>query len=578
MSIPKWAGRALALWLPLAICILCILSPFYLLAADQTDSTARPVEAGLAQARELFHNGRFQEASQSLVRTAELARRTNNLSSEGQALLALSACRILLFDYRGAQQAAESARAIALQINDNSTAGAASVNLATIYLQLGDFPLAGKEAAAGADLLKNSPNKERLVKALLIYANVEAERYRSKVAAEQASGDYESARKDLEQIERNYQRGIDTAHAAGLGHLEANLWEELGYSLLLAQSPEKAAEPLHKAYLLEAGYHDEDALAVNYEYQAQLQLQKRNYRSALTLIDQAFASKSESFKTEPKFYSLHIRGVLLEHLNRRNEALVELRKAVDSATEWRQGALPGDATSTRTVVVLHDVYHDYAQLAADMSLSTHDPALAREALEALAQNRAANLREQITLALSRKLRLPPQYFDLLSELQSAQARVTLGDDQPEDKAKLEQVRLEIGNVENEFGLRPYESMQSSERTLPRNSLKDIQARLSRSEVLLSFSLGRDSSFLWAVTEDQVNVFKLAGERRDRQSDETILASGSIPAGYERSRTALEPGTIRQSAGKRLAEARMANRGRRCSVERSAVCDSPRFVG
>ena len=417
----------------------------------------------------------------------------------------------MLFDYRGAQQAAESARDIALKINDLSTAGAASVNLATIYLQLGDFPLAGKEAAAGAGLLKNSPSKERLVKALLIYANVEAERYRSKIAAEQVAGEHANVRKDLEQIERNYQRGIDAAHAAGLAQLEANLWEELGYSLLLAQSPERAEEPLRKAYLLEAGYQDEDALAVNYAYQAELQLQKRNYHLALTLIDQAFSSKSASFKATPQFYPLHIRGILLKDLNRRDEALVELRKAVDAATEWRRGALPGDATSTRTVVVLHDVYHDFAQLAADMSLSTRNPALARDALEALAENRAANLREQITLALSRTLSLPPQYFDLLSELQSAQARVTLGDDRPEDKAKLEQVRLDIGNVENEFGLSPHESLQSNERTLHRNSLRDIQARLSRSEVLLSFSLGKDSSFLWMVTQDQVNVYKLAGE-------------------------------------------------------------------
>ncbi len=510
LLLQKWAGRALALRLPLAICSFSLISQVCSFAADQNHSVAG-AEAALAQARELFRSGRFQEASQTLVRTAELARRTNDLTSEGQALLFLSGCRILLFDYRGAQQAAETARGIALRINDVSTAGGASVNLATIYLQLGDFPLAGKEAARGAELLRGSPIKERLVKALLIYANVEAERSRSKITAERAAGDLAAEHRDLEQIERNYRRGVEAAQAAGLAHLEATLWEELGYSLLLAQSPGKAEEALRKAYLLESSFHDEDALAVNKEHQAELQLQNRNYRSALTLIDQALASKSASFKTTPPFYSLHIRGVLLADLNRRNEALVELRKAVDAATEWRQGALPGDATSTRTVVVLHDVYHDYAQLAAEMSLSSHDPTLAREALETLAQNRAANLREQITLALSRKLRLPPQYFDLLSELQSAQARVTLGEDRPEDKAKLEQVRLDIGNVENQFGVRPHELMQSNEKTSPRNSLRDIQARLSRNEVLLSFSLGRESSFLWTVTGDQVNVYKLAGE-------------------------------------------------------------------
>ncbi len=507
----KWAGWALALWLPFAVFNFNLISCVYLFAADQDHSQTASIEAGLTRARELSRSGRLQETVKTLARTADLAHRTKNSGLEAQALLALSGSRIRLFDYRGAQHAAEAARDLALKIHDASTAGSASVNLATIYLQLGDFPLASKEAAFGAKLLKNSPNKPRLVKALLIYANVEAERNRSKIAAEHASGDFEAERWDIEQIERNYQRGVDAAHASGLSQLEANLWEELGYSLLLAQAPEKAEQPLNKAYLLESSLHDEDALAINEEHHAELQLQKRNYASALTLINQAFASKSTSFRTTPQFYPLHIRGVLLEDLNRRSEALLELRKAVDTATEWRQGALPGDTTSTGTVVVLHDVYHDYAQLAADMSLSTQNQALAREALETLAENRAANLREQITLALSRKLSLPPHYFDLLSELQSAQARVTLGDDRPEDKAKLDQIRVELDNIENEFGLAPQRSAQMSERISHRNSLRDIQARLSGNEVLLSFSLGRDRSFLWTVTEDQVNVYRLSGE-------------------------------------------------------------------
>ena len=176
-----------------------------------------------------MRNGRIQEASRAFARNAELSRRTNNVGSEGQAYLALSACRIRLFDYRGAQQAAEAARGIGLKINNLSTAGGASINLATIYLQLGDSALAAKEAAYAADLLKNSSNKERLVKALLIYANVEAERSRGRIAAERGAGDAEAERKSLDQIERNYQRGIDAAHAAGLAHLEANLWEEFGY-------------------------------------------------------------------------------------------------------------------------------------------------------------------------------------------------------------------------------------------------------------------------------------------------------------------------------------------------------------
>jgi CHAT domain-containing protein len=468
-------------------------------------------EAAIAHAHALANSGHIADAATFLNRAADRAHQARELADEALILQVLSGCRIRLFDYRGAQQAALYSREIALKIQNRPIAGAASVNLATIYSQLGDYALASREATYGAQLLTDAKDKGRLAKALLIYADVEAERARSNIEAAQARGDAAAERAEIAGIEQNYRRGVDVAHAAQLPRQEANIWEELGYSLLLVHRPHLAEEPLARAFQLETSTQDEDSLAVNRAHQAELQLQQRNYQAALALIDQAFASHSQSFRSTPLFYPLHIRGVLLEFLNRDSDALIELKKAVDSATEWRQGALPGDATSTRTVVVLHDVYEDYAQLAAELSLKRNDPQLARQGLEVLAENRAANLRDQIKLALSQKLRLPQHYFDLLSELREAQAKVTLGENRPQDKAELERVRLEIGGIENEFGLKGRHLEQISEKNLHRNSLRDIQADLSGQEVLLSFCLGDTRSFLWAVTRDQVSVYRLAGE-------------------------------------------------------------------
>ena len=463
------------------------------------------------RARAMVQDGHIPEAAEELSKAAEKARLAANGPEELKLILALSGCRIRLFDYRRAQQAATYVHTAALRTQDSTTAGAASVNLATIYSQLGDYPLAAREASEAADLLKDSSRKDRLAQALLIYADVQAERARSQDETGAGAARTDTDRKILEGVESNYRRGIEVAHTASLPKLESRFWEELGYSLLLAHRPQQAEQPLQKAFLLESSTHDEDWLAINQAHQAELQLQKGNDRAALTLIDQALSARSATFRSRPLFYTLHIRGVLLENLHRESEALVELRKAVDSATEWRQGALPGDAASTRTVVVLHDVYRDYAQLAAQISLKTNDPTLAREALTALAENRAANLCDEIKLALFQKQRLPQHYFDLLSKLQSAQARVTLGENRPEDKAELEQVRLEIGAVENDFGLKPRHLEQINERNSYRNSLRDIQARLSDKETLLSFCLGGERSFLWAVTKDRVTVHKLASE-------------------------------------------------------------------
>jgi CHAT domain-containing protein len=451
-----------------------------------------------------------EEASKLLKLTAERAHQVGNRLEEGRALLALSAARIMQFDYREALRTAEAARTLALEAKDNVTAGKAAINLATVYLQLGDVLLADTEATFAVDKLQNTQQNTVLAKAWLIKANVQAERIRAKIEAVASSDTPEQRARDIDQIETNYMRGIAVPQSNV--ELLANLWEELGYSLLLVNRPDRAEGPLQKAYQLELENHLENALAINRGHQAELQLQKGNCRLGLNLINQAFTSKSLSFRTMPKYYLLHIRGVLLEHLDRGDEALADLRRAADAATEWRQGALPGDATSTRTVVVLHDVYHDYAELAADLSLKTRNAALARQGLQVLAENRAANLREEIIVALSRKQQLPQRYFDLLAELQATQARLTLGEGGAADKAQLQHIRLELGTLENEWSASPHNSLQNSERNSHRSSLRDIQARLCNREILFSFSLGREKSFLWAVTGDQLSVYKLPQEK------------------------------------------------------------------
>jgi CHAT domain-containing protein len=513
-SLPDWLRVRCLSRATLILSIFC-LSRVGLLGASQASRTSSSVvnnpEAFLAKGVELIGRNRFADACRSFAHAAEIAHRSNETQLEAKAQRNLSGCRILIFDYRGAQVAAETARDLALKQNDRLTAGVAMVNLASVHSQLGDFLLADKEAEQATELLKDSPNKERLAKALLLYANIDAELTGGRMEAEHAANDAEAERRAISRIERNYRRGVEVAHAAGLAKLEANLWEELGESLLVARQPREAEEPLQKAYSIESADHDEDGLAVNREHQAELQLEKKNYQAGLRLIDQALASHSAYFRTTPIFYPLHTRGVLLLALNRKQEALAEFRKAVDFATEWRQGALPGDTTSTRTVVLLHDVYQDYAQVAADLSLEHHDPGLARQSLEVLAENRAASLREQIARALGQKLELPPRYFSLLSELQSAQARLTLGEGSQQDKAKLDQLRLELGSIENEFGLQSRNISRTAERNHPRDSLRDIQHRLSENELLLSFCLGKSNSFLWAVTASNVNLYRLESE-------------------------------------------------------------------
>ncbi len=113
----------------------------------------------------------------------------------------------------------------------------------------------------------------------------------------------------------------------------------------------------------------------------------------------------------------------------------------------------------------------------------------------------------MTAVLVRDPRFGDQYFKLLSDLQTAQARVTLGGNSLQDEVKLRSIRLELSELED----RSLTPSTKKEKYPFQNSLKGIQARLHPSEVLLSFCLGRTRSFLWAVTVDDVELHELPND-------------------------------------------------------------------
>lgn len=372
-----------------------------LLGADQTQHTlpiANRIRNAIADGQKLENNGQLAAAIQQFTRAAELARQSADFKRRADALLYVSELQLRQFKYSAARGSSELTLEAAERARDNSVAGGAAGNLSTIYTQLGDFALAEQKARQSVNLLRSASDRPFLVQALLALASVEI------LQGKTAEGKQSS------------QEAIDSAHHAHLASLEAMAWDYRGICLLrqAAASGNKnelveADQALNKAYGIRRAISDKDGLAISDEHLAEVELQKPrpDYSKAAALINEAFALPSNTFKITPRYYPLHIRALILERQGHTTEALAEFRKAVHAADEWRQGALPGDATNTSTVVLLNDVYHDFALLAADESVKGHDPTLGREAWEVLAENRAASLREQLTASFGRALKLPP---------------------------------------------------------------------------------------------------------------------------------------------------------------------------
>jgi CHAT domain-containing protein/predicted negative regulator of RcsB-dependent stress response len=461
--------------------------------SPQNASATKQIDAAIAEGQTLRARGDFTLAIDRFTRAAESAQRIGDLDRQAIALRESSACQLSMFHYREAIELGEASRTLAVRAKDDTSAGAAAILLCSIYRGLGDLALAEREADYAITKLENSPRKDFLALAFL-----------SRGTLEHLEGKKARALGSVSEA-------IAVAHNGNIPATEGYAWDFSGLILLQQARTEDAEQALKKAVAIQTKINDTGNLAVTHEHLAELELQKKNYSRALDFIDQAFASNSPAFKINAQYYPVRVRAQILLGLGRTHDALLEFRRAVDLATEWRSGALPGDVTSTWTVAQLHDVYENYAELAATLALKNHDSALGRDALEALAENRAASLREQLALSLGRSMSLPPRYFELIAALQKEQARVTLGERSAEQEAKLREIRLQLSDLENKIGLEELDNSVRQEKNPHKNSLRSIQSRLGRSEVLLSFCLGRDKSFVWVVTGDELNLYELPEE-------------------------------------------------------------------
>ncbi len=368
----------------------------------------------------------------------------------------------------------------------------ASINLCAVFLELGDYSPARKAAGQAVRDLENNSPPIYLVQAL---GNL---------------GSIQFIQGQAKEGKQSYMRAILLAQSARLLDAESLSEDQLGRELLDIGDLQGAERALVEAYRLRLMAHDQNMLAVTRANLAELQLRQGKYRSALTLLDSALATQSQDLSIIPPYESCHLRGQILMALQRHSEGLHELERATKLAGLWREGALPGSATSARTVARLSEVYRDYATAAAERALQAHDQALARRALEIWAQNRSASLREELQLSLQDAGQLPPRYYELLQDLQAEQAKYTLGSNAQEE-GKVEQIRQELSDIANRISTQSTILSRKYENLSRQSSLRDIQSRLEPTELLLSFCLSSPRSYLWTITGEHVDLYRLPSQ-------------------------------------------------------------------
>jgi CHAT domain-containing protein len=240
----------------------------------------------------------------------------------------------------------------------------------------------------------------------------------------------------------------------------------------------------------------------------------------------------------------------------RESALVNFQDAITTVEALRAGSLRADESRTIFLSTTKDVFDDAANAYAEMALlsapasGTSAEAMSGKALEYAAaaftiteQSRARSLLDLLSETNAFVTEgLPPELLkrkqdnlDRQQEIAEALTGISLAADsekKPSDlESALEKLQAEFEEIENQIRTAsPRYANLTAGKPL---SLSEVQSGvLDDQTVLLEYSLGRDTSYLWAVTKSAVSLYKLPA-RQVLDKLATDLRAQLIPSKLQR---------------------------------------------
>ena len=451
--------------------------------AKQADTARR---AGDLNAAESFYKQGYADA----------LRRRDERAQVGY-LNGIAACQLTQLHYRQALETLLGAKAHAKSIGDWETLGAIAVNLSSVYLQVWDFESALREAEDGRPAAAHL-RKPYFLPNLLI----------------QLGYCHEQRRDGLS--ESLYRQGIQAARLSMDRPLEGLGLDLLGAELLRQGHLDEAGTAIEAGMRLREQSAPKD-LGYSWRWMGALQFARGDLAGAAAYTDRALHAERRA----PEYLLKHQRGEIRMAAGDLHGGLADFEDAVDLASRWRLEVLPAKSTLTAANEELErQVFTSFIDAAAREALRTGNPHWAGRAFEAVELNRAASLRESLALSDAWHRKLPPEYWETLQRLRTVDSQALanafteeklLEKVAPTDQSR--RLRLELAEMEAKAGLGF--PAKNSEIFRDQTSLIHFHQGLGRTEVLLSFHLGDQESYLWVVTREALQLKKIAarGELR-----------------------------------------------------------------
>jgi CHAT domain-containing protein len=405
-------------------------------------------------------------------------------------LMSVGGCQIGEFRYRAALETLLRARSLAASVGDKADLGGIAVNLSSVYTQMWDYGAALQAAQDGMKQVADLANNVSVPYLLLQIGRLHS-------------------MTDKDDAVPFLARGIEAVRNGGSNvALEAQAWDWLGKEYLKRKQIPDAERAFLEAFRLRTLFHKVD-LGYSYSFLGALNMAEGDVDGAERFTMLALEASRKGAPSWPEYLLRRQQGQIETARGHTAQALIHLAAAAEGAARWREEVIPAKSALTESNIGLDkDVVREFAEQAAEQAIQSGSgiQKWSERAFQALELNRAASLRESIALRDVWRERLPSKYWEALGRLQAIAFR-------PSNPAHLEEearLRLEISEMEAQAGLQF--SWNKGEIFRTQNSLIHFRDGIGKSDLLVSFLLGEEKSYLWAVTREGMNLYPLAAKR------------------------------------------------------------------
>ena len=443
----------------------------------------------LNQIYQFSRDGEYLRAQELCLKACPEARRLGRVQWAGRCLTLQGNCQFGLFRYREALNTYLEARKLAEAVPDWGNLGSLNANIGSLYLQMGDLDAAARSAEQGEEGFRRQNFPGGRSRCLSLLAVIRAKQGR------------------LPEADALTGEAVDLAYRDEDIQTVSQAWDHLGDEYLERGELASADRALTEAFRVRR-LHRLTGIQNSYYKLGRLRFAQGDWESGSRLLDQAIAQQADSDSREALWRIYHARGNLRTAQRRYVEAFQDFKKSLELARSWRLEVIPADFTRIGSEVRLGKIYSSFIAAGNRLYFEHGRAELARETFRAAEENRAVSLHALQSLPNDWRERLTPEYWEALGRLHAVEIKL-IREDSATLRKQMSDLRLNVLEMEARAGSNPAISTS--------NLVERTQKSLPPDEVLLSFALGEQQSYLWAVSRELFRLYRLPG-RDDLAAD------------------------------------------------------------